>query len=89
MCYEEMDEELKETVKSLAKSIKLTLKNAVTRRSDNSNSLTGSQHSDLIFGIHPAAAKRRKTMSEGDDYEPITDDEVEDEEDKTGKFETQ
>ena len=87
-----MDEELKETVKSLAESAKAmqakmsTLKSEVTR-SDNSNTLAGSHHSDLVSGI-PPAAKRRKTISEGDDIKPITDDEAEDEEDENGEPET-
>ena len=91
--FKEMEEELKETVKSLAESAKAmqaemsTLKSEVTR-SDNSNSLTGSHHSNLVSGILPAA-KRRKTISEGDDIKPITDDEAEDEEDENGEPETQ
>jgi len=96
MCYDlfkEMEEELKETAKSLAESVKtvqaemLTHINEVTR-SDNSNLFTSLQLSNFISGIHPAATKRRRIMVKWYDIKLITDDETEDEEDKTGKPET-
>jgi len=85
-----MDEELKDTAKSLAESVQAmqakisTLRSEVTR---SSNSLAGSQRSDLISGI-PPAAKRRKTTLEGDDIEPITEDEAEDGDDENCEPET-
>ena len=86
-----MDKELKETVKSLAESVKamqakMTMLRSEVIRSDNNNSLAGSQRSNLISGISPAA-KKRKTTSEGDDFEPVTDEE--DEDDENGEPETQ
>ena len=81
-------------VKSLAKNIKamqaeITMLKSEVTRSDNSNSLAGSHRSDLVSGIPPGANKR-KTTSEGDDFEPVTDDEEEeDEDDENGKPETQ
>jgi len=86
-----MDEELKDTVKSLAESLQamqvkiLTLRSKVTR-SDNSNLLASSQWSDLVSCIPPAV---KRTTSEGDNVEPITEDEAEDGDDKNGEPETQ
>ena len=88
-----MDKELKETVKSLVKSDKamqaeISMVKCELIRSDYGNSPAGSQRSDLVPSILPAA-KRRKTKSEGDDFEPITDDKAEEEDDKNGKLESQ
>ena len=88
-----MDKELKETVKSLAEGVKamqakMTMLRSEVIRSDNNKSLAGSQRSNLVSGISPVA-KKRKTMSEGDDFEPVTDEEEEDEDDENGEPETQ
>jgi len=79
-----MDKELKETVKSLAESVKAMQAKMSTLKSENSNSLASSQRSDLVPGI-PPVVKRRETTLEGDDIEPIIDDEAEDEDDENGK----
>ena len=88
-----MDKELKETVKSLAKSVKamqavISILKCEVIRSDNGNSPASLQRSDLAPGI-PLAAKGKMTKSEGDDFEPITDDKAEEEDDENGKLETQ
>ena len=90
-----MDKDLKEIVKSLAECVKamqaeMTMLRSEVIRSDNNNSLAGSQRSNLVSGIFPAA-KKRKTTSEGDDFEPVTDEEgeEEDEDDENGELETQ
>ena len=88
-----MDKELKETVKSLAKNVKamqamISILKCEVIRGDNGNSPAGLQWSDLAPGI-PLAAKRKTTKSEGDNFEPITDDKAEEEDDENGKLETQ
>jgi len=47
----------------------------------------GSQRSDLVPSIFPAT-KRRKTKSKGDDFEPITDEKAQEENEENGKLET-
>ena len=64
-----MDKELKETVKSLAKSIKamqaeISMLKHELIRSDNGNLPAGSQRSDLVPGILPAAKRRKTSLKE-------------------------